>query len=166
MNKCITFTILISTLVLSNCSKIKDFRNDPSEWGKKKVKRSQTIENSPFPDRLRTNAVARTQPAPSISVPQVPTVQPIPNIVAPVRIEPIVQSQPQAIAPARVTQDFIEPDITGLPNSTDLQESDNIAPPLPPLPEPAPIIRRDVEPVVPSLTPLLDDPNDGLIPPP
>ena len=165
MNKSLTFTLIISSLVLANCSKIKDYRNDPSEWGQKKVKRSQTIENSPFTTKLKSGPT-RPNVQPFVSTPTAPVIQPIPEIVAPTRIDPITQSRPQNVPPLRVSRDLIEPDISGLPNSADLQESDNIAPPLTPLPEPIPIIRRDLDPVVPSLAPLLDDPNDGLIPPP
>jgi len=166
MNKSTLSITLISTLVLSNCAKIKEYRKDPSERGKRE-RRSMTIENSPFPNKLRTGTVAQKQPT---FTPITPAVQPLPNTVAPTAIQPITQSAPAAITPARVTHGFIEPDITGLPNSVDLQESDNVAPliePLPtPLPAPEPIIRQDVAPLVPSLAPLLDDPNDGLIPPP
>jgi len=169
MNKCIIPTTLVSAVLLSNCAKISDYRNDPSEWGKKKTKRSQTIENSPFPDKPRVKRVVQSKPKsrPSLQ-PQItaPVNQQIPKVLTP--IQPQVSSTPIAPAPSgRITQDFIEPQISGLPNETDLIESE--VAPIPKLPKlpiiQNPIIRRDDTPVIPSL-PLQDDPNDGLIPPP
>ena len=172
MNKYTLSITLISSLALSNCAKIKEYRKDPSERGKDK-RLSTTVENSPFKTKLRNGSVIQKQAQPDFiapSAPIAPSVQPISD-VSPIQIQPITQASPANITPARVTQDFIEPDITGLPNNVDLLESNNVAPilkPLPatiPAPKPEPII-RDVDPVVPSLAPLLNDPNDGLIPPP
>ncbi len=165
MNKCTIPITLTSLLLLSNCAKIKEYRNYGKE---KKVTRSMTIENSPFPNKLKGGRVVRTQQ------PQLQNIAPVkipntPTFVEPTRIKPAPIPTPTATNPGRVIPDFIEPDITGLPDNKDLQESDNITPIKPIAPSPSirnnnPII-RDPEPLVPTI-PFQNDPNDGLIPPP
>ena len=84
MNKCTIPITLTSLLLLSNCAKIKEYRSYGKE---KKVRRSMTIENSPFPNKLKADRVVRIQQ------PQLQNITPVkipstPTFIEPTRINP------------------------------------------------------------------------------
>ncbi len=144
MNKLIFFSPLLCISILSSCSAIKGYRQDPSTWrGKETVeqkKKPQLLsKNNAAPKRTYYNRLPTTKPAKIPSAPQVKNVKATAQPQSPIRTET-----------ARTIPGFIEPNVTNLPDNKDLQEANAVAP--------APISPRLISP----MSQLLIQPSEKL----
>ena len=112
MNKIITSTALLSICLLSSCSTIKGFRNDPSTWGKKgkkeEIKKVSKKTNRPIKrtvPRLHSNETISSE--------------------ASNRVNNVSNSSKNK---GRTVKGMMEPNVTNLPDNKDLQESNTVAP--------------------------------------
>ncbi len=175
MNKCIIPTALLLTLALSNCSTISKYRN----LGKSD---QQVVDSKlpPTPLAAPQRVVRKFKYQPIYIAPKRSNVQVVTST-------PIHSSKP-AITTVRTTPGLMEPVVTGLPESKDLQESENVVPAYKPAQMPTlvpitPVAPLEIEqipapesikgeatpiqPLIPTLQDVMSgDPNDGLIPAP